>query len=452
MTDSLARRLATFLAQTTHDRIPGKAVEHGKLAIADTIGGALAGVGSPSVGIVRDMVLAAGGVPEATLWGIDAERVPVVGAARANAVLADGLAVDESHMATVAHVCGVTVPAAMAMGERLRATGPDVIAAVVLGYEAAGRIGKSIAPDYFYRRGFHNSVITIFGAAVAAAKLLALGPESMTHAIALAATSAGGLTGSRKSPAREYHGGNAAMLGVNAALAASAGYRAEETVLESPEGYCHAFGAGADPARMLDGLGESWEIVTEFAPKFMPGSHGVHTVVEATLAAIKESRVSPGQIARISVKGPAWKRAYAIYHPRELATASHSIPYLVAQAVLNGESAWADLTQERIEDPATRVVQDKVEIVEDPERDPYDYPGSATATIVTVDGRRFTHTVEHALGTPQRGFSWEDIEAKYRNLAPLGGLTPSQIDGGLTTLKQLEEIGDIRTLLPFLVV
>ena len=448
---SVARRLAQFLVGTRFQELPAQVVDNAKLAIADTFASALAGDAVETVGVVRCLVLERGGNPEATLWGRGGARVPAPHAAWANAVLADVLAFNESHIATIAHVCGATVPAAVAAAERAGAGGQDLVVAVALGYEAAGRIGSSVAPAYFHQQGFHNSVVTIFGAAVAAAKVLGLPEDAMTHTIALAATSAGGLVGSRKTDARQYHGGNSALLGMNAALAAALGYEGMETALEDPEGYCRAFGEDATPESITEALGQRWELVTQLAPKLMPGSHGLHTVVEATLGACQAGHVTPDNVARIIVTGPRWKTSYGIYRPQDVAGASHSIPYFVARALVDGKIDWDDLTPARVVDPATWALQDRVEIIEDKTQGPYDYPGGATVTIITEDGKCFTHAVEHALGTPQRGYSWDQIEAKYRTLAPRGGLSPRQVDEGLALLRGLEQMEHIGELIPYLV-
>src|SRR5690606_5430133 len=105
-----------------------------------------------------------------------------------------------------------------------------------LGYEVAGRIDEALTPGRS-ERGFHGSVSTVFAAAVASGRLLGLSAEAMTHAIALAATSIGGLhAAANTSFAREYHAGLSALLGVNAALAAHKGYTAETQILEMPRG------------------------------------------------------------------------------------------------------------------------------------------------------------------------------------------------------------------------
>src|SRR5438067_1469147 len=92
-------------------------------------------------------------------------------------------------------------------------------------------------------RGFHGWIATIVGGAVSAGTLLKLTPGQMTQAIALAATSIGGLmVAANTSVAREYHAGLSAMLGIHAALAAHKGLMAEENVLEMPRGFFSAYG------------------------------------------------------------------------------------------------------------------------------------------------------------------------------------------------------------------
>ena len=116
-----------------------------------------------------------------------------------------------------------------------------MLAAIVLGYELAGHIIDAV-PDARVR-GFHGSTRAIFAATGAAARLLRLDAEQTTHAIGLAATSAGGLAkAADTSVAREYNCGNATLLGIQAAQAAQRGYTCEERVLEMKQGYFEAFG------------------------------------------------------------------------------------------------------------------------------------------------------------------------------------------------------------------
>ena len=168
--------------------------------------------------------------------------------------------------------------------ERNGANGEAVLTAIVCGYEAAGRIGEAITPG-FRERGFHGCLGAVFAAAVAAARLLQLDAAQMAQAIALSATSIGGLaTAANTTVAREYHAGLAVMLGVNAALAAQRGYPCEESVLEARRGFFAVFGGidGAEAAAIAtQGFGESWDICTDMAIKLVPGGHPYHAFAEA---------------------------------------------------------------------------------------------------------------------------------------------------------------------------
>ena len=120
-----------------------------------------------------------------------------------------------------------------------------MLAAMIVGYEVAGRIDEALTPGRM-QRGFHGSVSTVFGGTVAAGRLLELPPLKMAHAIALAATSIGGMAISADtSCGREYHAGASAAAAVQAAFAAEAGFTGELSVLEHPRGFLAAMGAQA---------------------------------------------------------------------------------------------------------------------------------------------------------------------------------------------------------------
>src|SRR5438105_4854540 len=222
---SVARELAEFLTGSSVSDLLQQAVEHAAMLIASTVASAAMGSGLESSAIIRSLAREGGGTPEASLWFDLGPKLPVAEAARANAVTSDAAASDDSDLRNIVHAGTTLVARALAMAERTGATGEDVLAAIVLGYEAAGRIGAPITPG-FRARGFHGCLVAIFGGAVASGRLLSMGAAQLAQAIALSATSIGGLmAAANTSVAREYHAGLAAMLGIQAALAAQRGTR-----------------------------------------------------------------------------------------------------------------------------------------------------------------------------------------------------------------------------------
>ena len=211
------------------------------MSLASTVASAAMGFRIPSARIIRELDLRAGGAPYSTVW-FDGTRLPPGAAARVNAVASDAAASDDSDMRSIAHIGTIVSTVSIALGQQLKAGGADILAAMVVGYEIAGRIDEALTPGRM-QRGFHGSVSTVFGGTVAAGRLLELTPLEMAHAIALAATSIGGMAISADtSCGREYHAGASAAAAVQAALAAAGGL------------HRRAVGSRAS-ARLLDGHG-----------------------------------------------------------------------------------------------------------------------------------------------------------------------------------------------------
>src|ERR687887_1309125 len=267
---TVAHTLAEFLTHVSYADLPPQTVEHAALLIASTIASAAWGSGIASSAIMRAIAREHGGTPEASIWFDSGPKLPVADAARVNAVMSDAAASDDSDLRNIVHAGTTLVATSLAMAERTGASGQDVLAAIVLGYEASGRIGAAITPG-FRTRGFHGCLIAIFGGAVATGRLLGLDAAHMAQAIALSATSIGGLmAAANTSVAREYHAGLAAMLGVRAALAAQRGYCVEEGILETRLGFFEAYG-GIEGAGRAGGakreLGRSSGIISHIVVK-----------------------------------------------------------------------------------------------------------------------------------------------------------------------------------------
>ena len=183
---TVARELAEFLTRASPSDLPPQAVDHAAMLIASTLASAAFGAGLESVGIIRDLARERGGRPDASLWFTSGPKLPVADAAQVNAVASDAAASDDSDLRNIVHAGTTLVATALAVAERTGAGGEDVLAAIVLGYEAAGRIGEAITPG-FRTRGFHGCLIAIFAGTVAAGRLLDLEAAPMAQAIAFQA-------------------------------------------------------------------------------------------------------------------------------------------------------------------------------------------------------------------------------------------------------------------------
>jgi len=446
---TVARQLAEFLNATATADLPAQALDNAAMLIASTIASAACGVGLDSARIIRSLARDHGGRPDASLWFDTGARLPVADVAQANAVASDAAASDDSDLRNIVHAGTPLTATALAFAERNGIDGTAVLTAMVLGYEAAGRISEAITPG-FRNRGFHGCLGAIFAATVAAGRLLLLDAEQLTQAIALSATSIGGLaTAADTSVAREYHAGLATLLGVNAALAAQRGYRAEARILETPKGFFEAFGGvdgAAAAAVATKDLGASWDIMTDMAVKLVPGGHPHHATAEAAANAARDGNVRPEQVASITISRPGMTALPAPLHPADLIDMAHSPAYFAAAGVADHAFSWEHASAAKIADPVIHRLIDLVSVGAPPTGDVARYRQGATVTIRTHDGRISTNTVYVPKGAAMLGIGWGDIDAKYRTLVPASGLRADAIEASLAVIHDFGRVTDVSAL------
>ncbi|HVC61552.1 MAG TPA: MmgE/PrpD family protein [Acetobacteraceae bacterium] len=446
---TVARQLAGFLTATSTADLPAQALDHAAMLIASTVASAARGTRLESARIIRTLACDRGGRPEASLWFDAGAKLPAADAAQANAVASDAAASDDSDLRNIVHAGTPLTATALAIAERNGAGGAEVLTAMVLGYEAAGRIGEAITPG-FRNRGFHGCLGAIFAATVAAGHLLRLDAEHLAQAIALSATSIGGLaTSADTSVAREYHAGLATMLGINAALAAQLGYRAEQRILETPKGFFEAFG-GVDGATAgaaaLRGLGESWDIVTDMAVKLVPGGHPHHATAEAAANAARAGNIAAAEVASITISRPGMTALPGPLHPADLIDMAHSPAYFAAAGVADHAFSWEHASAAKIADPVIHRLIDLVRVGAPPTEDAARYRQGATVTIHAHDGRVSASTVYVPKGAATLGIAWSDVDAKYRALVPASGLPTHAIEASLGLIHDFRHLAAVARL------
>lgn len=449
---TLAEVLGEFAVNTGADQLPTVAIERAKMSLASTIASAAMGYVLDTSRIIRDLELESAGAKQSLVW-FHGARLPASRAARVNALSSDAAASDDSDLRSIAHIGTIVSTTALAMGEKAGRSGLDLLAAMVLGYEVAGRIDESLTPGRM-QRGFHGSVSTIFGGAVVAGRLLGLDTRQMAHAIALAATSAGGMAiAADTSCAREYGAGNSAMLGIHAAQAAKAGFEAELFTLEAPRGFLSAMN-GQCIDEITANLGRDWDIATDMAIKLMPGAHPFHATAEAAAVAARDGDVRPDDVDRVLVSAAVqWTNFKGSPHPRNLVDAAHSLVYFVAASVVERRFDWDAFELSKMSDPVIAQIQDRVEF--DPHPDPlpdrFPHRHGGSVTIFLKDGREISATCVAPRGSGPRGVDWADLDEKYRRLVPISGLRPQLLNESLEILHSFEAEANTERLLSLLV-
>ncbi len=256
------------------------------------------------------------------------ERVAAAGAA------GHVLDFDDTYAPGLAHLSAATAPAAVVLGAELGADVGAVLDAYAAGFEAMGALARACHPA-LYDGGWHpTAVCGTAGAAVAAARLLALDRERTRTAIALALLRAGGLRAAFGSDGKALQVGLAAAAGVQAARLAAAGARVDAAAIAGDRaGFAAAFGVTTSAATLDDMLDGAQAIESNWI-KAYPCCLQTHAAIDAALAV---AAPQPGAAAQIAVVvHPVSRQAAALDGVRDGLEAKFSIPYLTAYALLHG--------------------------------------------------------------------------------------------------------------------
>ena len=436
----LALQLAQRLHGVTFDELPPLAIEHAKMIVASTLASAALGSDFESTVIVRDLAKEHAGKAEGSIW-FDGMRLPAYEAARVNAMQSDAAASDDSDIRNTAHYGTALTSVGLAIGERVGASGRDLLRAIVIGYEAAGRLGEARVGG---RGGIPASQIVGFAGAAAGAKLLNLSSEQMAQALGLAAFTMGGLSIGTATWARQYMGATAAYCGAYSALAASRGYTVNDESLDDRGGWVGVYGGGDGQGVLAER--DEWGIVRFLAIKLWPGAHPFSGTVEAAVNAIREAGVPAADVVRILIAGRNRTSIEGSRRPNDYSAAITSLPYFVASAVNDRAFSWVHATPAKMFDPALQAVMDRVEIDPEPPAVEYQWGWGGTVTLVTRSGARFTSTVDAPRGSGPRGIEWTDVDDKYRTLMPNSGVTRRRIEESLEMIHGLEQVDNVAQL------
>jgi 2-methylcitrate dehydratase PrpD len=421
---TIASRLANWAIGLSLSDVPADARRAACRHLLDGLGtalGALAtGDAAPAVAVARGL----GGPPEATLLGTR-ERLGAPAAALAAGTLVHALDFDDTHAEGLVHATAATLPAALAVGEQVGATGAQVLAAALVGYEVTCRVA-SATPHGFHERGIHAThAAGVIGAATVAARLIGLDAGATVQAMGIAGSSAGGLleflhTGAST---KRLHPGLAGHAGIVAARLAAAGGTGPPSVLEGPAGLWAALSARpADPDRVLRGLGERWE-VTRITIKPYPACQLSHATLDATAGLADEVRAAGGPAAVAEViaevhpdSAPIVCRPGGDGRPRTPYDAKFSLPWSVAALLVDGAVSVATYAPESVRRLEIAELAARVRTVPAPS-DRVAAEARGRVVVRLRDGRELTGAVDRSRGGPDAPLSDDAVLAKVSGLA-----------------------------------
>jgi 2-methylcitrate dehydratase PrpD len=434
LTSALAERVSALRLAD----LPGAALTVAKQCLLDWLGVTLAARGEPLVRILLEE-LAPSDEPGGVAVLGHGRRARLLDAVLINGAMGHALDFDDVIM-PMGHPTVPVAPVVFALAEAQAASGAEALIAFIAGVEAECRIARLLGPSH-YARGWHTTATTgTFGAAAAAARLLGVEGEALTHAFGLAGTQAAGLKSCFGTMSKPLHPGKAAQNGLLAARLAARGFTSDTDILASPQGFTATQSTTADPAAALAERSAPW--VTEALFKYHAACYLTHDSIEAANQLRLEERLAPDDIAAVKVKVPSGHLGVCnIQAPATGLECKFSLRMTTALA-LSGE----DTFQEALFSDATANRPDLVALRERVTIDPTQVGRGCVVTVRTTDGRTLARTGD--VSQPLRDLEAQQakLERKFRHLAG-PALTEARADEVIGLCGRLETLPSLAPLI-----
>ncbi|MFW5947403.1 MAG: MmgE/PrpD family protein [Gemmatimonadota bacterium] len=435
---------ARWAAGLEFDDLSEAAVREAKRYLLDSFGCALGGYQQEDVKIALAVLAEIAGSGPGTVIGSGA-KMDVVSASLANALMVRVMDYNDIYWQQDPSHPSDLIPAALAMAERGGLDGRELVVGIVLGHELEMRLCEAAFPG-IRERGWHHATLTAFAAPVVAGRMLGLEWEQIQHAIGISASrhaTMGAITAGKLTMMKNTGDPLATQSGVLAALLAERGYTGPEHVLDGKEGLVHVMGpewrldvlteglvaaeSGVVGGAVAGGTSSPRAVLSEWriercGMKAFPTEALTHAPISAVLDLVTENDLAPSDIGKVRIRSLA--RAADIladpskYDPRTKETADHSLPYVIAAAIVDRQVTPKQFEPDRIMDDEIRAQLGKVEVVADPEIEAV-FPElqRVHVTVETTDGRRYEKQLDYPKGDPRNPLTDDEITEKFTALS-----------------------------------
>ena len=451
----LMRELATYISRAIRKPLPKAVVEKTKHHVLDTIAAMVSGSrllpGRKAISYVRTL----GGTKEACVIGsrfvTTAEH-----AALANGMLAHADETDDSHAASLTHPGCAVVPAALAMAEREKRAGTQLLRAVALGYDIGSRLTMSLH-SYDFREAGHSthSFGPMFGAAAAAGALAALDYDQTRHLLSYTVQQTSGVSCWMRD---EEHiekafdfGGMPARNGVAAAAMVAHGFTAVEDVFSGERNFYVAYdetrriGKAPMPERLIEGLGSTYEIMNTNIKRWSVGSP-IQAPLDALLELIRSHGIKPDQVEKVVVR---------VAHQGANTTDNRHMPdicmqHMCAVMLIDGIVTFESAHDEkRMKDRRVLALRSRVELHGDDALTRAIPSRQGIVELTLKDGRELRNHVTAVRGTTHNPMTRSEVDEKcFHLMAPILG--KSRARRLCDAVWDLERVSNVRSLRPLL--
>jgi len=444
--------LAEFAATLRCRDVPAAVQRRAEDLWVDWFGSVLAGRNARPVRSITRFALSQGPADgPCEVIGQDVGTSPLM-AALANAAASHVAEQDDVHNGSVFHPATVVFPPAVAVAQKLGASGEQLMAACVVGYEVGIRIGEFLGRSHY--KVFHTTAtVGTLAAAAAVGNLLGLSPAQMQHAFGSAGTQSAGLWEFLRSGAdsKQLHTAHASGAGLMAAYLAQDGLTGAQDIFTGAQGLAAGMSTDANPAKLTEGLGTRWA-TAETSFKWHASCRHTHPAADALLQVMHAHNLKPADIAQvvchvhqsaIDVLGP-------VVSPVTVHQSKFSMGTVLGLVARFGHAGLTEFDTEYLA-PETVMLREKVRMALDAEVDAaYPQRWIGKVTVRTNDGRTLPGRVDAPKGDPGNTLSRQEITDKALRLAAYGspGLDASRMARTIDRLWSIAQWPRVNALMP----
>ncbi len=362
----LTRQLAEYADSITYERLPGDVIQMAKCAVIDFVGCALRGSVEYVSKILSEELVSEILTPEQLISTADRIASPT-SLARLYAVAGHAIDYDDTHPHRGMHAGSPVIGAVMALAATRPISGEEIITAVVAGYEVAIRVGNCLDMAH-YEKGFHTTgTVAIFGAAVAAARLLQLNAEQIRQVLGLATTQAAGVKCTFGTMAKPFNAGAAAANGLLAASLVSRGFTAPVSSLEESKGFLDLYG-GFEPKECILPGADEW-LILENVFKLHAACLATHPMIFGLGQFLKARKLPNSEIESVSLQvSPLALATASIIEPAHPLDGKFCFPQIAALTLAGWDtSSEQSFSHEALVDPEVVALRRKTAVEANPE-------------------------------------------------------------------------------------
>jgi 2-methylcitrate dehydratase PrpD len=443
-------RLSSYMSEAGAQPLPQEALENTKQHILDTFAAMVSGSELAPGRFAINFARAHSAEKTATVAASDVV-CGAMEAAFSNAMLAHSDETDDSHAPSESHPGASVVPSALAAGEQFNIDGARFLRAVALGYDVGTRVTMTVGVGGF-QTATHISTHALagtFGSAAAAGCAAGLNERQMRWLIDYASQQASGIkTWQRDTDHIEkafLFAGMPARNGITAALLVQAGATGVDDVLAGQDNFLADYAPQADPAKLIEKLGERYEITRTNIKKWTVGSP-IQAPLDALEIILKRRPLEPDQVQTVTVRVATSEATLVSNREMPDICMQHMIAVMLVDKTASFKAAH---DKPRMQDPAILKQRAKVQLIPDAELE-HRLPARVAIVEVTLaDGTRLTETVKAVRGTAENPMPRDEVIAKSRDLMTpiLGAERCTKLIQTTLDLDKLKSVRDLRPLL-----